>query len=326
VHGWKQTAAYWETIQFPDLNGDGRADVCGRAADGLYCGLSTGTSFTPSSFWTNNYSDVHGWMQDVAYWETIQFPDLNGDGKADVCGRAADGLFCGLSTGTSFTPSSFWTNNYSDVHGWKQTAAYWETIQFPDLNGDGRADVCGRAADGLYCGLSTGTSFTPSSFWTNNYSDVHGWMQDVAYWETIQFPDLNGDGKADVCGRAADGLFCGLSTGTSFTPSSFWTNNYSDVHGWKQTAAYWETIQFPDLNGDGKADVCGRAADGLYCGLSTGTSFTPSTYRTNNYSDTQGWIQDPAYWRTIQFPDLNGDGKADVCGRGASGVACNLPN
>ena len=44
----------------------------------------------------------------------------------------------------------------------------------------------------------------------------------VDTWSTIQFPDLNGDGKADLCGRGPDGLHCGLSTGASFDPVTLW--------------------------------------------------------------------------------------------------------
>ena len=35
--------------------------------------------------------------------------------------------------------------------------------------------------------------------------------------------------------------------------------------GWAGAEYYWGTIHYPDLDGDGKADVCGRASGGLYC-------------------------------------------------------------
>jgi len=40
------------------------------------------------------------------------------------------------------------------------------------------------------------------------------------------------------------------------------------------------------------------------------------------FSDAKGW-KDPAYYSTIQFPDINGDGIAGVCGRGTFGIGCD---
>jgi hypothetical protein len=53
--------------------------------------------------------------------------------------------------------------------------------------------------------------------------------------------------------------------GSGFSPPSYWTRDYSNAQGWAAEASYWETLRFPDLNGDGKADVCGRGVYGLYC-------------------------------------------------------------
>ncbi|RKG63016.1 VCBS repeat-containing protein, partial [Corallococcus terminator] len=95
----------------------------------------------------------------------MQFADLNGDGRADVCGRGSSGLACALSNGASFGPTSTWSTAYSDINGWYANASNWQTIQFADLNGDGRADVCGRGSSGLACALSNGASFGPTSTW-----------------------------------------------------------------------------------------------------------------------------------------------------------------
>ncbi len=55
-----------------------------------------------------------------------------------------------------------WENSFSDANGWKNSP-YWNTIQFPDVNHDGRADVCGRGIQVVYCGLSTGSAFQASA-------------------------------------------------------------------------------------------------------------------------------------------------------------------
>src|SRR6185312_16667557 len=42
-------------------------------------------------------------------------------------------------------------------------------------------------------------------------------------------------------------------------------------------------------------------------------------------SDAGGWDQ-PKYYETIRMADVNGDGMADVCARGYSGMLCELSN
>ncbi|HEU4409048.1 MAG TPA: M57 family metalloprotease [Polyangiaceae bacterium] len=83
--------------------------------------------------------------------------DLNGDGFADVCGRGVDGVNCALSWGVSFDPVGLWSPTFSDAGGWSVGPQYYATIEFIDLNGDGRADVCGRGIAGVQCALSSGT-------------------------------------------------------------------------------------------------------------------------------------------------------------------------
>jgi hypothetical protein len=326
--GWSSNPAYWRTLGFPDLNGDGKADVCGRGVDGMACALSTGSSFGPAGMWTTGFSDAYGWSSNESHWGTIQFADVDGDGKEDVCGRGTQGVHCELSTGTSFDPrDNLWTPGFADAYGWGTSKSYWGTIRFADVNGDGKADVCGRGPGGIYCELSTGSRFiTSSTPWTTGFSDTYGWSSNESHWGTIQFADVNGDGKADVCGRGTQGVHCELSTGTSFDPrDNLWTPGFADAYSWGTSKSYWGTIRFADVNGDGKADVCGRGPGGIYCELSTGSRFiTSSTPWTTGFSDAYGWNGSESYWGTIQFADVNADGRADVCGRGTQGVHCEL--
>jgi hypothetical protein len=329
--GWKATPAYWATIQFPDVNGDGKADVCGRAGAGIYCGLSTGAgTFATPTFWSTGYADSGGWDQFPYYWATVQFPDVNGDGKADVCGRAGDGVYCGVSTGVNgFGPVTSWVANFADAGSWATSQSYWGTLQFPDVNGDGKSDICARGQAGIYCAVSNGTSaFGAVTLWQAQYSDTNGWNSSPSFWGTVQFPDINGDGKADVCGRGTGGISCAISNGTNgFGPATYWSADYSNAGGWQDSQSYWGTIQFPDINGDGKADVCGRGIAGVACGISNGSSaFSGPTSWAPAFSDAAGFNTDASGWGTIQFPDLDGDGKADVCGRTAAGITCGLSN
>lgn len=62
-----------------------------------------------------------------------------------------------------------------------------------------------------------------------------------------------------------------------------WGGNsaYSDLSGWGSWAS-WGTIRFPDITGDGRADVCGRDAGGIYCGTSDNTTFVGGTARSSS--------------------------------------------
>jgi len=196
----------------------------------------------------------------------MHYPQCNGTNSGDLILTQLDkdGVASLYGSHYLWNPA-YWTSGYNDAGGWAGAEHYWGTIDYPDLNGDGKQDVCGRAGAGLYCALSNGTSFNWPSYWTSGYSDAGGWTVAEYYWGTIEYPDLNGDGKQDVCGRAGGGLLCALSNGTSFSAPTFWSGEYGDGSGWAGAEHYWGTIEYPDLNGDGKQDVCGRAGGGLLC-------------------------------------------------------------
>lgn len=308
--GWRPPA-YASTIQLADVTGDGLADVCARGAAGITCAPSTGTGFG-APFAGPAWSDAAGWAV-PAYYATVQFADIDGDGKADVCARGPAGILCAIATGTGFG-APFAGPAWSDAAGWNQPSQYL-TIRFPDIDGDGRADVCGRASGGIHCAKSAGTSFGADIIgpaW-----DDAGWKP-AAYASTIQFPDVDGDGKADVCGRGVSGIICALSTGTGFS-APFVGPAWSDAAGWNSPSSY-ATITFLDLNGDGKDDVCGRTSTGITCAVAGASSFgTP--FAGPAWSDASGWGE-PRHYGTIGTGDINGDGLDDLCARGAAGMTC----
>src|SRR6185312_2702787 len=130
-------------------------------------------------------------------------------------------------------------------------------------------------------------------------SDVAGWNLD-RYFSTIQYPDVNGDGKADLCARAGDRIWCYIGTGAGFT-TVIAGPELSDALGYGFGPQYYSTIQYPDLNGDGKADVCVRSGVGILCWLSTGTGFG-NTIVGPEFSDAGSWNLE-RYYSTIQYPD-----------------------
>lgn len=256
--GW-ESESFSGTIQYPDLNGDGLPDICGRASNGIHCALNNGNGFSSYSQWSFSYGS--GWDA-ASYALTIRFPDLNGDGLPDICGRSNSGMYCGLNTGTGtgFGSYSYWTSSYG--LGW-ESAQYYSTIQYPDLNADGLPDICGRDDDGIYCAINNGTHFVSYVRWVQGYGN--GW-EGSSHYGTIQYPDVNGDGLPDICGRASDGMYCALNNGATFTQYGQWTTFFGA--GWEGSSHYG-TIRYIDLDGDSFVDVCGRQDNGIYCATIT---------------------------------------------------------
>jgi LmbE family N-acetylglucosaminyl deacetylase len=278
--GW-QADQYGTTLQLGDLNGDGRADVCGRMADGIYCAVWSGSSLGPLAKWSTDFTDAAGFGASVSTYCSIRLADINGDGLADVCGRASGGLYCALNAGgTALGAASLWSSDFSDVAGWASPAA---RIFVGDLNGDGRADVCGRSSNGVFCALAAaaGTGFGPLRLWSmrSDFTDSAGWGGSESSYASIRLADISGDGYADLCGRSTSGVVCAISNGLAFDSAApVGGSSYSDGQGWS-SAARGRSLRFADLNQDGRPDVCGRSATGLVCALaaSPGSSPLPTT-------------------------------------------------
>src|SRR5271165_254971 len=60
---------------------------------------------------------------------------------------------------------------------------------------------------------------------------------------------------------------------------------------------------------------------GLFLIMFTDANGSNTRLAETAFSDANGWNQ-PQYYSTIRYADLNDDGKADVCGRGVLGVYC----
>jgi len=300
--------------------------VCGRGRTGIDCAVTNqtvnnlGTTFGAESTWQSTFSDANGWNSGPQYYSTIRLVDLNNDQLPDVCGRGSQGIDCALSNGSSFGGTSVWQPNFSDAAGWNSGPQYYSTIQFVDVDGDGFVDVCGRGRTGIDCAINNriGTGFGGVSLRQADVSDANGWNSGPEYYSTIQYVDLNADGKLDVCARGRTGLLCALNNGSTFGSLSLWEADFSDAAGWNGGPQYYSTIRFADINGDGLPDVCARGRAGIDCGINLGGHFGSTTTWGPFWSDANGWTSGDAY-PSIQLVDVDQDGFVDVCGRDSTG-------
>lgn len=316
---------YVRTFRMGDVDGDGRADACVRKNDGVYCALAGATGFGSYARFTAFYADAGGWGSDP-YGTTMQLADIDSDGRADVCARGASGIFCSTSNGSAFVDTSLRTSSFSDADAWNTDPSYYRSIRLADVNGDGQTDVCGRGSQGISCALGDGAgNFGSSTLWIADFSDAWGWRNDTT-GPTIQLGDLDADGRADVCGRAWFGMYCALSNGTGFERAHKWTYDYdfSNGEGWN-TEASAQSLRLADIDGDGAADLCGRASNGIACATSNGgNSFGPlRMFMPRAYLNSHGWGA-AAYSAAIAFGDLDGDGRDDICGPGTDRLWCSI--
>lgn len=323
---------YYGSVRLGDVNGDHLADVCGRRPDGVYCALNQGgASFGALALYTEEFSDARGWATEM-HGMTLMLGDVNGDGRADACGLGGNGIFCATAnaTGTAFVPDfRVWTSSFSNATEFAAGAQYYGSLRLVDVDGDGYADVCGRGAGGIQCAINNRQrAFEPAATWLGTeYLDSLGWGAE-RYGMTIAFGDINGDGRADVCGRGGGKIFCATGkAGGGFENPRRWSlrNDFADAGtptGWGASRADYGSIRLGDVNGDGYADVCGRSPTGLVCGLSSGNGFDHvRRILPQDYTDVAGWGVD-RYGMTLELADLDGDGAVDVCGRGGAAILC----
>ncbi|MBI2393620.1 MAG: VCBS repeat domain-containing M23 family metallopeptidase [Deltaproteobacteria bacterium] len=307
-----QTPETYAPTRTSDVDGDRRADVCGRGSSGLFCMVSQGSSFTKAAS-EGPFGDAAG-FGDLRYATTLRMGDVDGDGRADVCARTSSGVVCHRSTGGGFG-APITGPEWSDAHGWL-APRFLTTLRLADVDGDGRDDLCARAAAGLVCARSNGGGFD-GAFDGPRWSDESGFGS-AKYYGTLRMGDVDGDGRDDACIRHSGGIECWRSTGSGFegkVDGPAWR----DDQGWG-APQYWSTIRLADVNGDRKADLCARSSTSLACHFSTGDGFGPAI-EVAPLADAAGW-NDPTNYRTLRVADVDGDGAMDLCARSDGAVEC----
>ena len=208
---------------------------------------------------TPEWGDDAGW-DDVSSWSTIRMVDIDGDGRADLCGRSLEGFACHLSTGTGFG-DAIDGPELSDASGWGDHSNY-ATLRLADLDGDGDLDLLARADAGVRWWPWEGSAYG-DSVEGPALSDEAGW-DDHRYYSTLRTADIDGDGAADLCARGPEGLSCWLGpelsteiAGPAWSDASGWDGDrfYSTLRIGGGAAAGDEPVTDDTGDGDGPPDL-----------------------------------------------------------------------
>ena len=307
--GWSADAALrWTTLRTPDLDGDGKTDLCLLGRDALFCALRNGsTSFGPVHR-TVIFDD-----REVGDWRaaaSFAFADLDGDGHPDGCVRLSDGLYCALGTGDgSFAAATLWASwPFADAEGAAEPLAA-RSLRFGDLDGDGRDDVCLIKADAVVCALSTGSALAAPTAWT---APLWNDRMPRPRHASVELGDLDGDGREDVCIRDAASVRCFASTATAFVPLAE-----------LPLPAGALGLRLADLDGDGRQDLCVWRPQGLACACAlAGGHAAFVDWELDAFAAPRFTAADV---RSFTLVDIDGDGRADACGRSShDGLGCAL--
>ena len=226
--------------------------------------------------------------------------DFDGDGSADVLLRHADGHWRYFPmAGGRVLPSGGAANRVTLNRA-------WQTAGVGDFNGDGRADILMRLANGRWRYYPMdGRQVLPGNGGAALPADPA--------WRAAGVGDFDGDGKADVLLRRLDGQWEGETGGR-------WRYHLMDgrtVRGAGQPAGLanehpltsW-VAAIGDLNGDGRDDALLRRLDGTW-----------HYYPFHGNADGESGLfaghgpvalpNDPA-WAVAGVADFDGDGRDDV--------------
>jgi hypothetical protein len=260
-----------------------------------------------------------GWSSDDAYPRKVA--DVNGDHLADIVGFAQNGVWVALGTGEGrFAQSGFELPAFGlNAGGWSSDDIYPRKVA--DVNGDKQADIVGFGQAGVYVSLATGDGhFAASTFELLAFgTGAGGWRSDHTY--PRELADVNGDGRADIVGFGSAGVYVSLATGDgNFAAPTFALSTFGTVGGWTSENLYPREVA--DVNADGRADIVGFGATGVYVALGNadGTFHLPTTdlnaFGTSPFAG--GWTSEDQYPRLLA--DVTGDHAADIVGFGYNGV------
>lgn len=275
------------TLPRCDLDGDGTSDILFTNATAAW----DGTPARAMAQWRISdgaYASGATFATVDPAWSPATTGDFDGDGKADILWRHADGsLAMWLMDGTAALAGR---TIYTPAAGLASAVA-----GTGDFNRDGRADILiGQET------VHEGTPYLALQLWQMDGLAplAVGTLAAVeASWRVEGVDDFDGDGRADILWRHADGAVAAwlMDGATCLGGGTF-----------GHVGPEWSVAGCGDFDGDGRADILWRGIDGSAAiwlmdgaaGLGGATIGNPGTN-----------------WIIGSIGDFNSDGRADILWR-----------
>lgn len=299
-HGWNQPQQY-KTIQVGDIDGDGFDELIGRGPNGIEVYKWSQTTHIWELLSGDKplpFSDKDGWTTPKRYLNII-LADINGDKKAELIGLDEHKLYAYFWDATLHVWKALSVLNLPGAWAWDEKSR----IQAADLNGDGKAELIFHYVDWL-----VKIALSDSNEWSNTEAFQLSWLKPDT---TILLGDIDGDGKAEI-----------VTSDTSGTQIHRWAGNeVPQEYGSGRPGDDWSSsVQLADVDGDGKAEIIMRRLGGLYYHVVAFRVEAGGSWNQMNLRDETDGIHDPEYFSTVQFADIDGDGKAELIARSPEGL------
>ncbi|KAF5619593.1 lipolytic G-D-S-L family [Fusarium tjaetaba] len=279
-------------VRLHDMNGDGKADyvwIHPKTGE-ITCWLNNLPK--PWSKAGNNNGIIGS---GVGPAKTIYLADMNGDGMDDYL--VVDPDNGSVRVWWNYGPDDSWDNGWRFVPGGEIASgvphANLETLRFPDINGDGRADYVYIGEGGsLKHHLNTGSVGGRDVLFHAMGGIATGAVSDIS---KLVFADMNGDGRDDYLIWDEDGGLTGfLNQPTNKEGVPHFVNQgpaKTIADGIKKKPS---TIRLADMDGDGKDDY-------VYVGDHGALSVWYNRGTTDDSMAIDG----------LRFADMDGDGVDD---------------
>ena len=283
-------------------------------SNGRYTTFNEPNAAVSSTAWgINNNGVITGYYVDASeashgFAASLATPhDFYDAGTAGMLWRNGTGLATWQMNGSSVATSGAVTYEGQVLN----PDTSWSVAGIADFNADGIADVLWRqAGGGLSLWQMSGSTVTAANALTDNGSTI----APDASWNIAGVGDFYADGEAAILWRGGDNSLSMWSmNGATVTGSNSVISNGSAL----APDASWSVAGVGDFNGDGYSDLLWRQSSGALAVWdmqgSTVTSSSNITYQGSS-------IAPDASWSVAGVGDFNGDGRADILWRNASGA------